>query len=192
MRSRRNRGAALLESVIALGVLAAGTAAVMALVTEVHRAGTKSTFHTSALDLFAAFSAQVRNAACDVSPLSLGTGPNGATTDPGIMPGAYTGVPAVPGTAITLVGDFIGPTQLLSAPPMRLTYTVTESLPRSVDAAPLLEIDVTIRELTRDAAKDALALSPWARNFRLAKVCTLRSDNGTACGTPPCGRGEYY
>lgn len=192
MRRRRNRGAALLESVIALGVLAAGTAAVMTLVTEVHRAGNKSNLHTTSLDLFAAFSAQVRNAACDVSPLNLGTGPAAATTDQGLMPGIYTGTPALVNSAITLVGDFTGPRQLVSAPPMQLRYTVTEAMPRSVDAPPLLEIDVTIRELTGDAAKDSLAMSPWARNFRLTKVCTLRSDNGTACGSPPCGRGEYY
>jgi type II secretory pathway pseudopilin PulG len=190
--SKKNRGAALLETVIALGILAIGTAAIVSLVTEVHRAGTKSTFQTAALDLFAGFSAQVRAASCDLDPLSAGGGVNGATTDQGLLPGGPYTAPAATFTGITLVGDFDNTNgrQLVGAPPMRLTYVVT-AVP-TPQGPPILEIDVTVREITRNAAKDALAMGSWIRNFRLTKVCTLRTDNDNACGNPPCGRGEYY
>lgn len=187
---RRTRGAALLESVIALGVLAIGTAAIVALVTEVHKAGTKSSYQTASLDLFAGFSSQVRAASCDILPANLGLGVDPAATDPGLLPSGtpYTGAPPVAGTAITLVGDF---TQFPDAPPMRLTYQVSLA-PISLDAPPMLEIDATVRELVRDPLKDTLAMGSWIRNFRLTKVCNLRTDNVTSCGAPPCGRGEFY
>jgi hypothetical protein len=179
-----------METVVALGVLGIGTAAIVSLVTQVHQAATKSSYQTASLDLFAAFSSQVRAAHCDVAPENVGMLDE---TDPGLVPNATPySVPAL-NSSVTLVGDFAGPTQIQSAPPMRLTYVV---LPATTppDGPPLLEIEVTVRELTGDAARDAQAMGSWIRNFRLAKVCNLRTDNATGCllGNPPCGRGEYY
>lgn len=182
------RGAALLETVIALGVLAVGTAAIVSLVTQVHQAGTKSNYQAASLDLFAAFSAQVKAAHCDVAPQNVGALDE---TDAGLIPGTY--LTPIAGSSVQLVGDFIGATQIPGTPPMRLSYEVLPAI-TPPDGPPLLEIDVTVRELTGDAAKDAQAMGPWIRNFRLVKVCTLRTDNATGCllGNPPCGRGEYY
>src|SRR5687768_8759914 len=153
-RSRSTRrGAALIETVIALGVLGIGTAAVVMLVKELNQAGTKSAFHTASLNLFAAFAAQVRAASCDVAPGSVGF--QATSSDLGLAPtGTPNTAPVDPRSAVQLVGDFIDATQIQGAPPLRLTYTVRNAATAFADAPPSLEVHVQIREITRDPAKD--------------------------------------
>lgn len=189
--SSRTRGAALIEAIVSLGVLGIGTAAVVTLVTEVNQTSTKSTFHAASLNLFASFSAQVRNSSCDVAP-GL-TGFQLGTSDRGLAPTGltYLTAPVDPTSALQLVGDFIDGTAIQGAPPMNLAYRVrVASTP--IDAPPSLEIEVRIREITRDPVKDAATTGYWIRDYTLTKVCTLRNDREGSCGSPPCGRGEFY
>lgn len=199
-RTRRSRrGAALIEAVVSLGVLGFGTAAILSLVTQLSQTATQSAFHSASLSVFASFSAQVRGASCDVDPTQSVF--QAGTSDPGLAPGGPYSAPAAASSAIQLVGDLDSSSAVAAdvaraiqgAPPMRVSYTVADSTPAAPYAGPpTLDVQVEIREIKRDATLDTATSGYWIRTYSVKKVCAQRADSVADCGTPPCGRGEFY
>jgi hypothetical protein len=165
----------LIEAMIAIAVLATGTAAVASMLTTVNAATKKASFQTQALDLFVAFSTQVQDAACYYLP-------DGTTDiDPGLAVNAGGYGAPVPGSAITLVGGWpsVGPQKLT------LLYNVLAGPPPP--AIPSYDILVQICEVaTLDRVNSAACVfgvgGSTVRSFPLHKVCTYRADQ--------LGRGE--
>jgi type II secretory pathway pseudopilin PulG len=165
----------LIEAMVAMAVLAIGTAGVTSMLVTVDSATKKAGFQTQALDLFASFSTQVQDAACDYLP-------DGTTDiDPGlaINAGGY-GAP-VAGSSITLVGGWptVGPQKLT------LLYNVTVGPP--APAVPSFDLTVQICEVNSfDHVVGTNCVfgtnGSTVRTFPLHKVCTYRADQ--------IGRGE--
>ena len=200
MRRVSERGVTLLEAMIALTVLVTGIAALFGLINHVHSANRTMAYATSSIDVFAQISAQIRDARCDFdadNPPGPGT-VDAALTDPGlasVLGGAWVSGP-IGGSQISLIGDLDGSNPALPklVPPLRVDYRVqvedTAKLTAQdgnapVPNAPSLEVDVRIRELTGDPARDNPALEDayWIRTFPVKKLCNPRLDETS--------RGEY-
>lgn len=180
---RASRGMTLLESMIALLVMATGVAGLFGMIKHVQGANQNLAFQNASLDAFARLSAQLRDAQCDypasMTPIPLVPG----TTDPGLTAGlgAWFGAagPAA-GSSITFVGSpTTNPLMAQFTPPIAVDYMVTQD-PAS---PPSLQIDVRVREIKRNATQDNAALvnGSWIRVFPVQKVCNPRWD--------PQGRG---
>jgi type II secretory pathway pseudopilin PulG len=190
--SRRRRGGVLIEAMVSLGILAVGSTAVINLMGHIRTANSRASFLSASLNLFGAFSAQVRAAGCDhPNPANAGTAIQflSATADTGLAIGNH--VNQALGSAIDLVGDFEGARKILDAPPMRLTYTVEDLTPVGTNSPPVLAIAVRIREIRRDAVLDAAVDGYWIREFTVMKNCAIRTETVVTCGQNACGRGEF-
>ncbi len=178
---RSQRGATLVEALVAIAVLGMGTAAVTNLITSISGARRKMAFQTSSLELFNRLNSEIQASTCLVYPGS--NAPTVASTDAALFAVATAATwQSVPiGAHVVTVGDF-----LEMVPPMRVEYRV--------DLAPLLAINgvpdaqpraydvvVRVREITRDAARDAqdVMSGHHIRTWPIRKSCALR---GTADG----------
>jgi prepilin-type N-terminal cleavage/methylation domain-containing protein len=201
VRRSARRGFTLLEAVIALAVLAAGVAVVFGLAVHVTNANRTLEFQTQSLDAFNAVAAQIKNAQCDYNPLAP-PGPGAvdvATTDPGLTafnvwidPGGWTGANnnAPAGSSITFIGRSNGvappsagfPALPATVPQMQIDYMVVPDNNPAVEI-PALDVQVRIREITNDAATDALTSGIYVRVYPVRKTCNPRLDESR--------RGEY-
>ncbi len=191
------RGMTLIETMMAMGVLTIGMAAIFNMINYVKGANQTLSFQGTALDAFAQVSSQVRDARCDYLANAAVPGIDPLTTDPGLVAGegVWTGAGgATPGSAITFVGDATNNPLLANiVPPVRIDYRTTRhpplqgSPPVPVPGQPNTSytVEVRVRELKRDAIKDAVALEDgyWIRIFPVEKLCAARTDD--------VGRGEY-
>jgi type II secretory pathway pseudopilin PulG len=173
------RGMTLVEALVAMTVLATGVAALFGMINRVQGANRSMAFQTNALDAFSRISAQIRDAEC-VLPNNAPRALNQTVRDPGLaQPLDAWVVAAVPGSLITLVGDGAANAELdRYVPPLRVDYRLRAG---NVPAGglPALEVQVRVREITRDPARDAQALEDgsWIRIFPVEKVCTSRLDD---------------
>lgn len=166
-------------------VLVTGIAAVFGMATHVQTATNNLKFQNLAVDHFARFSAQVRNARCDF-PAGLPTVTGGnLVTDQGLNFGLATGnwITTPQGGAIDLVGITDGTSLPKTSPQIRIAYRMT--LNTTVPNIPAYDIDVQIREITNDPARDNINLIDgyWIRVYPLTKTCNPRLDTNA--------RGEY-
>jgi type II secretory pathway pseudopilin PulG len=172
------RGATLIEALIALAALGVGAAGVLSLLVTVTRTNERLGFHNRSVELAAEVAAQIQDAACDVRVGDLVV--SAASRDPGLAPGGPYDAP-LPGSGIRTVGDLDG------RPPIRIRYTVAEEdRALAPEGPPALDVTIEIREITRDPARDdpAVINGYWIRRFPVKKICNLRLELS--------GRGEYY
>lgn len=175
------RGATLIEAMIAAVILAVGTAAVTELLKQVSIANRRMTFQTTALDTFTAIASQIQDATCDVPPGAAV--PGALTTDPGLWAaisniGTWQNAP-VAGSGITTLGDLT----LVKAYPIRATFRAVAA-PAPGLGPPNFDLEVEVREIMRDAVLDAAVEGYWVRTYPVKKVCNRR--------TEAQGRGEFY
>lgn len=185
MRRRSARGMTLVEAMVAVVVMSTAIAAIFGMINHVQGANQTLAFQNIALDAFAQISAQIRDARCDYPAATPGI--NAVGTDAGLMAGegGWFGLGGPePGSGITFVGDpSNNPILANYGTPIRIEYRSTRQQTAGVDTSYLVE--VRIREITRDPARDNPALTDghWIRVFPVEKVCTARVD--------AVGRGEY-
>jgi hypothetical protein len=161
-------------------------------------------FQNASLDAFTEFSAQVALAECDYMAIDPTNAPPPAgQLDPGLAAAAagwtgmgadvYTAAAPPAGTTITLTGP-IGPAGPAGVAKrnfnLHVRYRAAFVPPPVVfgsgNTAPSYDLDVEIREITGDPARDGFGVTagPWIRTFPLKKVCNLRLDGGV-------GRANY-
>ncbi len=183
MRSHHHqRGATLIEAMIAAVILAVGTAAVTELLKQVSIANRRMTFQTVALDTFTSIASQIQDATCDVPPGAAA--PGALTTDPGLWaaisaPAAWQTVPTA-GSGITTLGDLTIP----KAYPIRAAVRLAAAPPPFGMGPPNYDFEVEVREIMNDVAMDAATDGYWVRTYPVKKVCNRR--------TEAQGRGEFY
>lgn len=191
------RGMTLIEAMMAMGVLTIGMAAIFNMIKYVKGANQTLSFQGTALDAFAHVSAEIRDARCDYLANAAVPGINPLTTDPGLVAGegGWTGAAGpIAGSGITFVGDAAtNPLLAGFVPPIRVDYRTTRHPPlQGAPPVPVVgqpntsyTVEVRVRELKRDAVRDAVALENgyWIRIFPVEKLCTARTD--------AIGRGEY-
>ncbi|MBI2374652.1 MAG: prepilin-type N-terminal cleavage/methylation domain-containing protein [Deltaproteobacteria bacterium] len=182
---RRSRlGATLIESLIAMAVLAVGTAAIAELVRSITRANERAAFQTRSLEIYQRVASQVRSATCNVFP---GNGaPIAASADPGLFTVAGAGwqTAAVGGSVITHIGAFDDSDFPVTAgkPRYVVEYRVTSDT-AGVDAYDVL---IRIREVSVESSADDLDVfnNLYIRTYPTKKVCTLRSTASSRGGYP--------
>jgi type II secretory pathway pseudopilin PulG len=186
-RGSKQRGATMLEALIALVVLSTGTAAIAELLGYVSKSQGTARFQGASLDLYATISAEIQDAHCDVQP-------DGVTemVDPGLAPtaGAWVDAP-VAGSKIVTVGQMPQ-----FSPPVAVRYQVsgrTRDVLQSDgtnqtlnNAPPHVDVVVEVRQVMNVPTMDdpAIVDGYWIRSFPIVKVCNLRTDDN--------GRGEFY
>ncbi|MCA9548646.1 MAG: hypothetical protein KC933_01340 [Myxococcales bacterium] len=170
----------LMEALIAVVVMATAMVGIFGMINHVQGANRTLDFQNAALDAFARVAAQIRDAQCDFPARVPAFTP--ATTDPGLVNfGLWQGVPGGPvaNSAITFVGDAASNPALAEyVPPIAVDYVVNLAPPPGPLAPPTLRVDVRVRQIMNDAAKDNPALTDgyWIRMFPVEKVCAARQD----------------
>lgn len=181
MKRRSNkstRGVTLVETMIALIVLATGIAALFGMATHVQTANRSLSFQTQSVDIFSRLTAQFRDARCDFDPVN----PAVLILDPALnqATGAWINTPS---GSISYVGDTGGPTQTLpqTVPAMRIDYRLTRDL--SAPNVPAFIVDIRVRELMIDPAMNDPNMESgyWIRTYPMVKTCNARLE-GTARG----------
>ncbi len=189
-RAKAKRGFSLIEAVIAMGIMAAGFVAIFSMINRVQGANRSMGFQQQAIEAYNAIAAQIRDAQCDFdgnvpSPAPLVP----ATTDPGLaaVVGAGWIHASPPNSSIIHVGltDGTNPNLPRTIPPMRVSYQVNleappvpgpTSGPLPGAIGPAFDIQVLVREITGDPARDNPAVTAgfWIRNFPMKKTCNPR------------------
>lgn len=179
----------LVETLVAVAVLGLGSASLFSLLTGISTTNRRAKFHSTSIDILGAFNAQLRDAACDDTPL-------GVRDDAGLaVLNTWIGVPT-PGGSITAVGDLDAAGSLMQTNyPLRVQYWV-ELSPAVALGPRSLDVRVQICEYNHPsvvaAATAAGQCAPgvawesglYVREFVVKKVCAER-DGDTS-------RGEYY
>lgn len=179
---RSTRGLTLLEAVFSVLVLSTGVVAVFGMINRISSANRTMAYQAAALDAFARISAEIRDAKCvfpseDPNNFAL------ADIDPGIdgsvAPPAWQTDPVVNST-IRHVGTIPG-----AVPQVRVAYRVSLDPNIPPTATPAYDVEVRVRQIMGDPAKDDEALESgyWIQIYPVKKLCSLRPD-ATA-------RGEY-
>lgn len=197
--SRGQRGAMLIEALVAIAVLGVGTAGLAGMISAVTQANRRQSFQNKSLEVFAAVATQVKSANCDVFPPLFLPGAIGSDAIfAGAMPSGWIDA-QIAGSSLTMIGDSAGATGWDPGltPPMRIEYYM-ELSPAPVanyQGPPSFDLEVRVREVTLDPTKDApTAGTPdaptpngyWIRSFPLKKVCNARPTDISTVG----GRGE--
>lgn len=183
------RGMTLVETLVAVAVLGLGSASLFSLLTGISTTNRRAKFHSTSIDVLGAFSAQLRDAACDDTPL-------GVRDDAGLaVLGNWIGAPA-PGGSITAVGNLDDVASGMQTNyPLRVQYWV--DLSPAVALGPRsLDVRVQICEYNHPSVLGAATAEGqctpgvewvpglYVREFVVKKVCAER-DGDTS-------RGEYY
>lgn len=202
-RSRSNRrGFALLEVMVAAGVFAIGMAGVFGMLQYVIGANRSVDLTNTANAAFTRLAAQIRDAQCDfdASNAAWAPAPDPLTTDPGLVNAVGRGwigflTPAIANSGITHVGETLPGNASgleVTSPSLRIEYRVSlEAAPQLVGAGvlpttrgPAFSVEVRIRQLTGDPAKDNPAVDNglWIKHFMLSKACNARYERGGVNG----------
>ncbi|MBI4818526.1 MAG: hypothetical protein HY791_19825 [Deltaproteobacteria bacterium] len=195
-RVRRSRlGATVVESLIAMAVLAVGTAAVAELVRSIMRANERAAFQTRSLEIYQRVASQVRVATCDIYPNAVGDLPTSLSSDDGFLDPAaqapnWRGDAAgpIPGSAITHIGlfDDTGRPNAVN-PSYGVDYQYAPDATGSLRAFDLL---IRIREITPESTADNFnatggsLTNRYIRTYPVKKVCNYRSIDSTRGGFP--------
>lgn len=200
--SRRQRGVTLLEVMMATLILAMGIVATFAMLDRVEGANRSLDLTRTANDAYARLAAQIRDAQCDFDGSLPVPALDATTTDAALFNvigagwiGVDTALPQ-PST-ISYVGltDGSNPNLPRTVPPLRIEYrVVNEAAPVAAPGAtrlpppgvgPAFDIDIRIRQLTMDPARDNPAVTDgwWIKHFPMKKVCNARYERTR--------RGEY-
>jgi len=188
-RARRGqRGATLIEAMISCVVLAGGTAAVTQLLSHVSQANRRMAFQSLANDLASELMNQVADARCDTDAINGNL--SAATVDSGLWAainavGVWQLGPGLPATSVVqTVGTSAAMPLVDRGIPLRIRYRVTAATTIAGRAPPSFDLEVEVREILNDVARDNLAVTTgfWIRNIPFKKVCNRRMEAG--------GRGE--
>ena len=178
----------LLEAVVSVLVVVTGVAALMGMIINVENANRGMALQHNALDIFARLSAQIRDAECDILPGASDLAPG--TSDPMFLDGlghhASWVVAPLAGSSITLIGNSLNRPELADYVPRVIVALWIEEEPAPYpEAPPSFQIDVQIRELTRDPVRDNIVNTNgyWVRVYPIQKLCNQRVDR--------VQRGEY-
>lgn len=162
------RGVTLIETMVALVVLAIGIAAIFSMVAHVSKANRTMLLQTRSVDAFAQIAAEIQNAQCDFDP---GTG------TPYVDPGFTTTVPMpidepIDDSAIQSVGvtDGSGPLPA-TVPPMSIAYAVVPVPAPTPGGIPGYEIEVQITEINPISR-----IGDGTRRYPIRKLCNPRLD----------------
>lgn len=177
---RSQHGGLLLECVIALGVLFTGSAAVVAVLGNVSQTSKQIRFHALALSMFGQLSSEVGAATCNVGPGQ--NAPTALTADPGLLVVAnqWQTTP-VANSNIQTIGAFNN-----LSPRIVIDYRLNPTVGAPVNSPPSFDVQVRIRQVMNDAAKDSLdALNThWIKTFPVKKTCAFRSQLQSRGGYP--------
>ncbi len=199
--NRRRRGFGLLEMMIASVVLAVGFLASYGMLRRVQDANRSLDFARTTQDLFSRLSAELRDAQCDYDGSQLTPAIDEETTDPGLLVNdVWIDLP-IDDSSIRTVGqtqtDAIAPTSIpRTIAPMLVSYRVLPEAPPTLlgggalpagDPGPAFDIDVRIRLITSDPARDSAERGWWIKDYALKKVCNPRYGR-VGLGS---GRGEF-
>lgn len=192
-RGKRNtRGATLIEALIAVVVLALGTAAIAELLKYTSDAHRTMSFQTASIDLYARLAAEIQDAHCDVDDVDFTV----INIDPGLTQGDGVFVGDAPfGAAVPPAGSKIQSAGIFReyTPDLSVRYQATwvpaidANVDGLLDGPPGYNIDVEVRQITGDATQDNPATLDgyWIRNYPISKVCNIRLEDTN-------GRGEFY
>lgn len=200
LRGRRSRrGMTLLESVMAMSILSVGVVAVFGTVRQVTSANRTMAFQSSAVDTLSEVAAQIRDAQCDFpSEAAIPGAPDftAATIDPGLS--GFIDAGWVDTSAGPVTGSGIQKVGVIPnvVPPLFVDYRISsEAVVVDTSLNPItgfepanvpgLNVEVRVREITNDPARDAVLLEDgyWIQIFPVKKVCNVRMEDSS--------RGEY-
>lgn len=187
-RGASQRGATLIEAMIAVVVLVVATAAIAELLRHITRAQTTMSFQSAALDAYARLAAEIQDAHCDVDPTFATIDIDPALVAPGWVGDPPFGAAPAPGSTITAFGlfDEYSPKMNVRFQPQPLTQS-DGNANASLDGPPTITVLIEVRQMTNDAAQDDPALTDayWIRTYPVTKLCNVRLE-------PNNGRGEFY
>lgn len=187
---RSQRGASLIEAMVATVVVAVATASVTNLLQFVGDASRRMTFQTASLDLYAETVAQLQDARCNVDPVG------NFDRDQGLdflinSAGTFAFNPALLGNSmIRRLGDVTPQSPNARSIPLNVGIRAVAGGPAfnfaTTVGPPSFDFEIRIREITGDPARDNPNVTSgyWIRDFPAKKVCNFRTD-GTS-------RGEAY
>jgi type II secretory pathway pseudopilin PulG len=178
----------LIETMVAVAVLGIGSASLFSLLSGISTTNRRAKFQSTSLDVLAAISAQIRDAACDDTPL-------GVQDDPGLANlNTWTVAPA---GSITVVGQLdAAASQFQTNFPMRVQYMVMPPAAPAVLGPRSVDVRVQICEWNHPSAlggatpgAQCVPSNEWiaglyVREFVVKKVCAER-EGATS-------RGEFY
>lgn len=189
MRSGRHstRGMTLLEAVVSALVLSIGVGAIFSTLTRVHAANKSAEVQTAAIDAFARFASEIKNARCDYvpgdpppAPTNDIVAPNGV--DPALTPNA--GWQVAPIGTVTQAGMLARVQGANNTARLHLAFQVL-GLPPGAHGARSRTIEVAVQNVRDDGTIAPVGTTgPGIRTFSMTKNCTPR----TGAGVP---RGEY-
>ena len=187
-RGSSQRGATLIEAMIAVVVLVIATAAIAELLRHITRAQTTMSFQSAALDMYARLSAEIQDAHCDVDPAFATIDIDPALTAAGWVGAPPFGVAPPPGSTITSFGVFneYSPRMNVRFQPQALTQSDGDGN-ASLDGPPTIVVLIEVRQITNEATQDDPTVTDgyWIRTYPVTKLCNIRLE-------PNNGRGEFY
>ncbi|MBK6687000.1 MAG: prepilin-type N-terminal cleavage/methylation domain-containing protein [Deltaproteobacteria bacterium] len=185
------RGMTLVETMVSVVVLTIGVASIFNLLGHVSSGHRSLALTGNGLDLYSRLSAEIRDAHCDFQATDP---PSAFSIDPGLAavpPNTWVDDLAPPPASSTI--QAFGLSTDLS-PQVRVSYRVRPvgAFTGGRAATQLLayEVDIRVREITNDPARDAAAREEgfWIKMFTVEKLCNGRVDPPTAAQS---GRGEF-
>jgi prepilin-type N-terminal cleavage/methylation domain-containing protein len=186
MPRAKNRGLSLVEVLVALCILAIGTATASTLATRIVQSNEQVNFQAASYEVFNRVAAEVQRATCQIHPGQVA--PTAASADPGLLvpPAAWIAVP-VAGSGIRTIGDWEqGGTTEATGMPMKIEYQVTPDPPAGVGQMYGFDVLVRIREFRDNAAQDNLNANTttWIRTWPIRKNCVVRTEPASRGGWP--------
>lgn len=200
--ARPRRGMGLLEVMMATVLLAFGMVATFAMLDRMEGVHRSLDLTQTANDAYAQLAAQIRDAQCDYDGTQPVGGLDPATTDAGLFNAVGAGwigvtrpIPVPSSITHAGVSDGTMPNLPVTVPVVRIEYRVDNEAPPVLapgattappgGVGPALDIEIRVRLLTNDPARDNPALDQgwWIKHFPLKKTCNARYERTR--------RGEY-
>lgn len=180
----KQRGATLIEVMVAVMVLAVGSVAAMSLATQVVRANEQLNFQSASYEVFNRVAAEIRSSTCHVYPALVAPAPG--TADPGLLipAGAWQSVP-VGTSVIRSIGNIEhGGATDGTGMPMIVDYRVQPDAPANPGELFGFDIEVRVREAKFNVAQDTLNATStyWIRTWPIRKNCVVRSEPASRGG----------
>jgi hypothetical protein len=167
----------LLEALVAIAVLGAGTAAISGLLTVIANANERMAFQRRADQVFKRVAAEIEDATCRCPDAACAV----TILDPGIDPAVHGAAHTLPGGACphaagTSVVETCGDV-LDWVPPMHVSIVSTLHGTVLPGAPPSYDVEVRVREIRRNAAEDAATGGYWIRDYPISKTCSFTVDD---------------
>jgi len=175
----RQRGATLIEALVAIAVLGVGTASVTSVISAINGARRQISFQTSSLELFNRLDSEIQSSTCLVFQDLLA--PDASSADPAfLVPRRAWQITPPVGSRLRTLGDFRD-----AVPAVRVEYQLDDVAAAGPNRPPALDILVRVREI-RGTAEDLLDIQSahYIRTWPIRKACTFRSASESRGGYP--------